>query len=167
MPPDVGLVPWDTSCDLFAVGIVLYELITGQHPYPDRTPNAETPPTDPRQYVPNLAPALVNILLRAVSVDRNVRYHGARRYRQELLDLHGLYLQAEPTAWLPPDLKLAPDEVGRPDYNPYVTRFLTMYSQAWRDNSGTRGLDDVARLTYVETRLDQLLRPAVLDGTAW
>jgi len=39
-----------------------------------------------------------------------------------------------------------------------------MYSQARRDNSGTRGLDDVARLTYVETRLDRLLRLAVLDG---
>jgi len=39
-----------------------------------------------------------------------------------------------------------------------------LYSQARKDNSGTRGLDEVARLTYVETRLDRYLRPAILDG---
>ena len=39
-----------------------------------------------------------------------------------------------------------------------------MFSQARRDNSGTRGLDEMATLTYVETRLDRLLKPAVLDG---
>ncbi len=164
MPPDVGMIRWDTSCDLFAVGIVLYELITGHHPYPDRTPNAEDPPTDPREYVPNLTPALTNILLRAVSVDRGVRYHSARRFRQDLLDLDGMYLRTVSVSWSPPDLQLELNEVGKPDYNPYVTRFLTMYSQARRDNSGTRGLGDVARLTYIETRLDRLLRPAILDG---
>lgn len=164
MPPDVGIIRWDTSCDLFATGIVLYELITGRHPYADRTPNTEDPPTDPRKYVPNLAPALTNIVLRAVSTDRDVRYKSARRLRQELLDLDGVYLQAQSVSWSPGKLDLNPDEIGKPDYNPYVTRFLTMYSQARRDNSGTRGLDDVARLTYVETRLDRLLRPAILDG---
>jgi len=164
MPPDVGMMPWDTSCDLFATGIVLYELITGQHPYPNRAPDADTLPTDPRQYVPNLVPALANILLRAVSVDREARYKSARRFRQDLLDLDNVYLQAESASWTPVDLQLEPGEVGKADYNPYVTRFLTMYSQARRDNSGTRGLDDVARRTYVETRLDRLLRPAVLDG---
>ena len=164
MPPDVSMMRWDTSYDLFAVGIVLYELITGQHPYPDRTPNAADPPADPRKHVPNLAPALASLLLRAVSVDRDVRYHSARRFRHDLLALDGVYLEDLPVPWSAPDLGLEPGEVGRPDYNPYVTRFLTMYSQAWRDNSGTRGLDEVARLTYVETRLDRLLRPAVLDG---
>lgn len=164
MPPDVGIIAWDTSCDLFAVGIVLYELITGTHPYPERAPNSQDMPTDPRQHTHNLAPTLANLLLRAVSVDRSVRYHSAHRFREELLDLDGMYLQSAPPVLSSPALELASDEVGRPDYNPYVTRFLTMYSQARRDNSGTRGLDEVARLTYVQTRLDRLLRSAALDG---
>ena len=41
---------------------------------------------------------------------------------------------------------------------------LKLYSQAQRDNSGTRGLDEIARLTYVQTRLDRALQPAILDG---
>ncbi len=41
---------------------------------------------------------------------------------------------------------------------------LKLYSQARLDNSGTRGLDDIARMTYVQTRLDQALQPAILDG---
>lgn len=164
MPPDIGMIPWDTSCDLFAVGVVLYELITGQHPYPERQPNAEDAPADPRRYVPNLSPALASLLVRSVSVERTVRFHSARLFRHQLQALDEVYLQAAATEWVSPELELEPDEVGRPDYNPYVGRFLKLYSQARGDNSGTRGLDEIARLTYVDTRLDRLLGPAVLDG---
>jgi len=163
MLPDVGIMPWRTDGDLFATGIVLYELVTGHHPYPDREPNAEDAPADPCQYVSELRPEFTALLLRAVSCDPEQRYHSARRFRQDLLDLDGLYLQATGLPYVVGDLDLEPWE-RRPNYNPYVTRFLTLYSQARRDNSGTRGLDDVARLTYVPTRLDRLLRPAVLDG---
>jgi len=154
---------WDTDGDLFATGIVLYELVTRHHPYPNREPNAEDAPTDPRQYVAELRLEFAELLLQAVSCDSERRYHSARRFRQDLLDLDGLYLQATGLPHVVGDLDLEPWE-RRPNYNPYVTRFLTLYSQARRDNSGTRGLDDVARLTYVQTRLDRLLRPAVLDG---
>ncbi|MGB4805000.1 MAG: protein kinase [Anaerolineae bacterium] len=164
MLPDIGMMRWDTSFDLFAVGVVLYELVTGQHPYPNRVPDAEASPTDPRTYVPSLAGPLANLLLRAVSVDSAVRYYSARRFRQDLLALDGVYLEETPIPWTVPQLTLTPEEVGRPNYNPFVTRFLTMFSQARRDNSGTRGLDEVAALTYVETRLDRLLKPTVLDG---
>jgi len=164
MLPDTGMARWDASCDLFATGIVLYELITGRHPYPDRCPNAEDSPANPQLYVENLAPQLAGLLLRAVSVDRAVRYRSARRFRQDLQALDGLYLIETPVPPAAVQIQLAPDELGRPDYNPYVTRFLTSYSQARRDNSGTRGLDDVAKLTYVDTLLDTALRPAILDG---
>ncbi len=163
MPPDVGLVRWDTSFDLFAVGIVLYELVTGHHPYPDRTPNVEDPPADPREFVPSLSPRLTDLLLRAVSVDRDVRFESARRFRRELAACEP-YLVEAPADWRPFQVALEAWERGKANYNPYVTRMLTLYSQARRDNSGTRGLDQIGQLTYVETRLDRVLRPAVLDG---
>lgn len=163
MLPDVGIVPWSTDADLFATGIVLYELVTGHHPYPNRQPNAEDPPADPCRYLPDISPAFATILLKAVSCDSNHRYHSARRFRLDLDALDGIYFVAtsSPEATL---LTLEPWEQIKPNYNPYVTRFLRFYSQAQRDNSGTRGLDDVARLTYVNSRLDTHLRPSVLDG---
>ncbi len=84
MLPDVGIMPWSTDGDLFATGIVLYELITSHHPYPNNIPNAQDTPTDPRQYVPNLRPELAKLLLRAVSCDPARRYHSARRFQRDL-----------------------------------------------------------------------------------
>ena len=38
-PPDADLTRWDVSTDLFAVGVMLYELLcNGQHPYPAAMP---------------------------------------------------------------------------------------------------------------------------------
>ena len=58
MLPEVGIDDWRTDGDLFATGIVLYELVTGHHPYSDRKPNAEEQPADPRVYNPELSPTL-------------------------------------------------------------------------------------------------------------
>src|SRR5205085_1107393 len=39
-----------------------------------------------------------------------------------------------------------------------------LYSQARENNSGTRGLDEIARATYVPTWLDKRLMPDILEG---
>jgi len=164
MLPEVGIDEWRTDGDLFATGIVLYELVTGHHPYTDRKPNAGEQPTDPRIFNPDLSTSFAELLLRAVSCSSQLRYKSARKFMQDLLDLREVYFQAveKPSAEI--SMMLADWEINKPNYNPYVTRFLKLYSQAAKDNSGTRGLDEIARLTYVDTRLDQLLRPEVLDG---
>ena len=164
MLPEIGMLPWSTDGDLFATGIVLYEIVTGHHPYPDGQPNAEDTPTDPRTYVRELRPELAEIMLKAVSCDPQRRYHSARQLSHDLVALDGLYLQIAGTRKSTINLDLESWEQHRPNYNPYVSRFLTLYSQARRDNSGTRGLDQITRLTYVDTRLDRLLQPAVLNG---
>ena len=164
MLPETGISTWEADADLFATGIVLYELITGHHPYPDRKPNASDEPLDPKTYIPDLHPNLAEILLRATSCNSDIRYKSANKFKEDLLALDGLYLQAVSKDISDFQLSLEPWEINKANYNPYVTRFLKLYSQAARDNSGTRGLDDIARLTYVETRLDCMLRPAVLDG---
>lgn len=49
--------------------------------------------------------------------------------------------------------------------NEYLDQFLMFYSQSDTGNGQTRGLEtDLLRRTYVETKLDRHLAPAILDG---
>ncbi|HEV2937013.1 MAG TPA: serine/threonine-protein kinase, partial [Streptosporangiaceae bacterium] len=73
-PPDAGLDRWDVSTDLFAVGVLLYQLLcNGHHPFPDDTPTIGEPVIDPRAIRSDLDPGLAEFLIKAcapVRVDR-------------------------------------------------------------------------------------------------
>src|SRR5205807_1224170 len=51
-----------------------------------------------------------------------------------------------------------------PNVNPFVREFLSLASQARRTNRNARGLNDLAEVTYVETRLDEELMDAILQA---
>ena len=118
MLPDTGMMRWDTSFDLFAVGVVLYELDHRPAPLSGSGAKCRGRPTDPRKYVPNLAGPLANLLLRAVSVDRAVRYYSARRFRQDLLALDGVYLEETPIPWTVPQLHVDARGSGTAELQP-------------------------------------------------
>jgi hypothetical protein len=73
-PPDTSPTRWDVSTDLFAVGVLLYQLLcNGHHPFPNAMPMADEPVTDPRTIRSDLNPDLAGFLIRAcapASVDR-------------------------------------------------------------------------------------------------
>jgi len=73
-PPDAGLDRWDVSTDLFAVGVLLYQLLcNGHHPFPNAMPTLDVPVTDPRTIRFDLNPDLAGFLIKAcapASVDR-------------------------------------------------------------------------------------------------
>jgi protein kinase-like protein len=166
--PDVALVGWGAHADLFSLGIVLYELVVHRHPFPKDRPEAGTP-YDPRQLVAGvrLSSALSDFLLKAVQPSAANRFTSAAEMKAALMAVPSMLAPAEPLV-VPTStydaIHLRPEEVGRKDYNPYVTRMLTLYSQARRTNTGTRGLDDIARLTYVRTGLDEKLAPIITTG---
>ncbi len=61
--PDVNLTRWDVSTDLFAVGVVLYQLLCdGRHPYPGSKPMVGEQVIDPRTIRPDLNPELADFL---------------------------------------------------------------------------------------------------------
>jgi Protein tyrosine and serine/threonine kinase len=73
-PPDADLTRWDVSTDLFAVGVLLYQLLcNGHHPFPNAMPLTGEPVTDPRTFRSDLNADLAEFLIKAcapASVDR-------------------------------------------------------------------------------------------------
>jgi serine/threonine protein kinase len=83
-PPDATSDRWDVSTDLFAAGVVFYELICGTHPYPDRAPDPETGPIDPQVFRPDLSPAMAAFLVKACMPYRADRFQTAGEMREAL-----------------------------------------------------------------------------------
>jgi len=81
--PDANLTRWDVSTDLFAVGVMLYQLLCGgEHPYPGAQPMPDEPIIDPKTIRDDLDEELAGFLRRACASVRDERYETA----QEMLD---------------------------------------------------------------------------------
>jgi len=80
----------DTRTDLFSLGVVLYEMATGQRPFAGKTSALITEailnrdPVPPMQLNPHIPPAFQKVILRAMVKDRNLRYQHAADMRAEL-----------------------------------------------------------------------------------
>jgi serine/threonine protein kinase len=174
MPPDLefGEVltrDEEVDRDLYALGITLYECVTGKYPWTESTPPKEVAPLDPTTYVCDLASEFARVLLRAIAPRRGDRFASASEFRAALAGVAKVRVVASPPpveieakTEIPPSV--LPLQPRKPNVNPFVSHLLTMYSQSPRTNAGTRGLDAVGRETYVKTLLDEKLRPAILSG---
>ena len=86
--PDVDYTRWDVSTDLFAVGIVLYELVcNGEHPYVGSKPMVGDDVRDPRDLRPDLDLSLADFLMRACAPYRERRFATAAEMRRELQEI--------------------------------------------------------------------------------
>lgn len=90
--PDADLTRWDVSTDLFAVGVMLYQLLcNGQHPYPGSKPMGGEEMINPKRSRPDLDEELATFLCKATAPGRSERFSTAvematelRRVRQAL-----------------------------------------------------------------------------------
>ena len=80
----------DARSDLFSLGIVMYELATGEMPFPGKTSGAvmgaiiHESPVAPSRLNEELTPRLEEIISKALEKDRNIRYQHAADLRADL-----------------------------------------------------------------------------------
>lgn len=83
--PDADLTRWDVSTDLFAVGVVLYQLLcNGHHPYPGSQPMAGESVVDPRTIRSDLDPGLAGFVMQACAPYRSERFTTAQEMKDAL-----------------------------------------------------------------------------------
>ena len=174
IPPDLelgGMLTREEEIDrdLYALGITLYECATRKYPWTEATPPLKVAPRDPQTYVSEISPEFGRLILRAIAPGRAERFSSATAFRTALASVVKVRV-----AVAPPPVEIAPKtetpislpllQPPKPNFNPFVSHLLTMYSQSPRTNAGTRGLDAIGRETYVKTLLDDKLLPAALAG---
>jgi serine/threonine protein kinase len=83
--PDAQLTRWDVSTDLFAVGVMLYELLcNGQHPYRSSMPGVDQEVIDPSAIRQDLDPELAAFLRKACAPLRVDRFGTAGEMKAAL-----------------------------------------------------------------------------------
>jgi len=85
----------DERSDVYAMGVVLFELLTGRAPFDQGTPaevllaHAELEPPSPASLEPGVDATLEGICMRALRKDREERFASAREMRRALRDVAG------------------------------------------------------------------------------
>ena len=154
MAPEQALGEADMRSDIYSLGIVLYQLLTGLLPYQGTTPlqvivkHSNDPPPDPRQLNPALPDQIVAVIDTVLAKDPKERFQTAsalsRAAQQALAEIVSLPRSAISgqqagsiprlsarlsTQQMPPASQSTPPLSGAPFLNSYTTRQVSGPSQ--------------------------------------
>ncbi len=146
LPPEVS-EGWQVTpaADIYALGVILFEMITGGVPFPADTPvaialrHAKDPPPSPRAINPGVPRAVEGIVLKAMQKLPENRYPDMASMLQDLRAVHDALRFGKPLSWSP----LEREPASRTDVHAPGTR------QAEPEDTELRILKYLARVLAV------------------
>ncbi len=95
-PEQVKGRPVDGRSDIFSLGVMFYEMLTGEKPFPGQSVTTviykivNEDPIPPRQLNPGVHPGLNDIVMRALAKEPEVRYQSCREMQEDLKNYRSL-----------------------------------------------------------------------------
>ena len=95
-PEQVKGRPVDGRSDIFSLGVMFYEMLTGEKPFPGQSVTTviykivNEDPIPPRQLNPAVHPGLNDIVMRALAKEPEIRYQSCREMQEDLKNYRAL-----------------------------------------------------------------------------